>query len=83
MALPGGMDYSHWGSRALSRTGTGFSWPMRKVYFLCNRVPCGHSWGATLEDIRTISLSGLPDSSVDLPVMRRSEVGHVFDVLSQ
>lgn len=83
MALRVGMDCPHCGSRAQIRTSTGVSRTMRKVYFLCNKVPCGHSWVATLEAIRTISPSGLPDPSVDLPVMERSEVEHVFDVLNQ
>ena len=83
MALRIGMDCPHCGGRAQIRTSFGVTRTMRTVYFLCNKVPCGHSWVATLEAIRTISPSGLPDPSVDLPIMERAEVERVFDALKE
>lgn len=47
---------------------------MRWVYFLCTNLVCGHSWVATLEADRTIAPSGIPNPSVNLPVMERRQV---------
>jgi len=74
MALIIGMHCPHCGSRAQVRTSTALSPTMRQVYFLCNNLVCGHSWVASLEAMRTISPSAIPNPAVDLPIMRRDEV---------
>lgn len=81
MAKRVGMNCPHCGRRAQIRTSTEVTVTMRELYFLCSAVPCGHSWVATLEAVRTISPSGLPNPAVHLPVMRREEVERVHDVI--
>ena len=77
-----GMRCPHCGSRAQIRTSVELSPTMRSVYFLCQNLVCGHSWVATLEAVRTIAPSGLPNPLIDLPVLSRTEVERVHDLLN-
>lgn len=83
MAKRVGMNCPHCRGRAQIRTSTQVTVTMRELYFLCNAVACGHSWVATLEAIRTISPSGLPNPAVDLPIMPRREVEQVHDIIQE
>lgn len=82
MAKRIGMSCPHCGWRAQIRTSVEQSETMREVYFLCQNLVCGHSWVATLEAVRTISPSGLPNPYIDLPVLTRQEVERVHDLLN-
>ncbi|QDQ89149.1 ogr/Delta-like zinc finger family protein [Alcaligenaceae bacterium SJ-26] len=76
-----GMNCPHCQRRAQIRTSVALTPTLRNVYFLCENVACGHSWVATLEAVRTISPSGIPNPAINLPVMERCEVEEVFDLL--
>ncbi|ROT46095.1 ogr/Delta-like zinc finger family protein [Pusillimonas sp. NJUB218] len=77
-----GMRCPHCGNRAQIRTSIEQSPTMRDVYFLCENLTCGHSWVATLEAVRTIAPSGMPNPKVDLPILTRPEVERVYDLLN-
>ncbi len=76
-----GMRCPHCGNRAQIRTSIEQSPTLRDVYFLCENLVCGHSWVATLEAVRTIAPSGMPNPSIDLPILARNEVERVYDLL--
>lgn len=48
-------------SREMSRT-------MREITYRCSNYRCGHVYVASLEVLRTVSLSALPATDVDLPL---------------
>lgn len=77
-----GMNCPHCKKRAQVRTSLEITPTMREVYFLCNNLACGHSWVGTLEAVRTISPSGLPNPLINLPIMERNDVEKVFDTLN-
>jgi len=82
MAKRIGMNCPHCGWRAQIRTSIEQSPTLRDVYFLCENIVCGHSWVATLEAVRTIAPSGLPNPRIDLPISARHEVERVYDLLN-
>lgn len=82
MAKRVGMNCPHCTCRAQIRTSTQVTSTMREVYFLCTNLVCGHSWVATIEAVRTIAPSGIPNPHVNLPVSERREIERIHDILN-
>lgn len=76
-----GMNCPHCDCRAQIRTSHPLTQTMREVYFLCTNLVCGHSWVAHMEAVRTISPSGVPNPSVNLPISEREEVARIDSIL--
>jgi len=45
---------------------------MKEITYRCQNVDCGHTFVATLEISRTVSLSAMPNPEVSLPISPRA-----------
>lgn len=63
-----GMRCPHCSSPSAARSSRVLSRLLKEVYYQCKNPACGFTWVATLEAVRGLSPSGMPNPSVDLPV---------------
>ncbi|WP_373295595.1 ogr/Delta-like zinc finger family protein [Asticcacaulis endophyticus] len=58
------------GERGLCRSSEEISVTLRRLYYRCENLECGHSWKAHLEFIETISPSALGTVKEPAPMLR-------------
>jgi hypothetical protein len=58
------MNCPHCKSPAIIRTSRRVSVLVREIYYQCTNVVCGHTFKATIEIIKTISPSAMPDPAI-------------------
>lgn len=68
------MHCPHCHTSSLVRSSRQMSATLRELEFQCHNVYCGHTWVATLEAVRTLSPSSIPNPEVHLPLSPVTEL---------
>lgn len=65
----------HCKAKAVARSSKTLSAMLREIRFVCVNTDCGHIFIGTLEAVRTVSPSAIPDPEVSLPLSPHMRLG--------
>lgn len=80
------MECAHCGAQSVIRHGRAVSKTMRETIYQCTDVECGHCFVVMAEMVRSLTPSGKPDPTVNLPLskhVRRGVVRALLDNASE